>query len=304
MRINFRSNYSEISKLLEAQVKPAKAPEGNAGFEHLLSNVSPDAPKRALNQPKTQFDAARINAGYDDPMASIRFKDAEPQSPLLDRLGKEFGDNLNQATSTQGVKTPTVLEVRRVPSSHSFDKQAKTVKIDEVRQLVENAGKKHGIDPALSMAVVSAESGFNPTAISSDGYASKGLFQLLDSTGNHLIKNSEFAKNKYDPFNPELNVDLGVGYLRYLHDIFSRKSDLPNALTTTAAANSSSLEKLAVAAFNAGEGRVAWAQNRATKEGMNPALYEQIKTYLPDSTQEYVDRVMNFKSNFEEQKKG
>jgi membrane-bound lytic murein transglycosylase MltF len=84
-----------------------------------------------------------------------------------------------------------------------------------------------------------------------------------------------------------------------LHDTFSTPTALAPTVTTVAAANSSSLEKLAVAAFNAGEGRVAAAQERAQKAGLNPALYLDVESYLPQSTQEYVQKVLKLKTSFE-----
>ena len=107
------------------------------------------------------------------------------------------------------------------------------------------------------------------------------------------------VKARYNPFNPGLNVELGIGYLRRLHDIFSTETELPNRIKTIPAANSSSLEKLAVAAFNAGEGRVASAQARALKAGKQAGIYEEIREYLPEITQQYVDRVMVSRATFE-----
>jgi len=168
----------------------------------------------------------------------------------------------------------------------------------EVKSIVANAGKKHAIDPALGMAVVANESSFDPYAISSDGFNSKGLFQLLDTTGKDMIERLD-VRARYNPFNPHMNVELGIGYLRYLHDIFNAETELPNKMKTQIAANSSSLEKLAVAAFNAGEGRVASAQARAEKAGKDPGIYENIRSYLPEITQQYVDRVMASRGAFE-----
>ena len=147
------------------------------------------------------------------------------------------------------------------------------------------------------MAVVARESSFNPKAVSSDGHASKGLFQLLDRTGRDLL-NRLGLESEYKPFDPEQNVYLGVGYLRHLHDIFSKETELPNRTTTVVAANTSSLEKLAVAAFNAGEGRVASAQQRALQAGKDPSQYDHIEDYLPESTQQYVSRVLEAKAQF------
>jgi soluble lytic murein transglycosylase-like protein len=103
---------------------------------------------------------------------------------------------------------------------------------------------------------------------------------------------------RYDPFNPDLNIRLGTSYLRYLHDIFKTKTDLPNKLQTRPAADERSLEKLAVAAFNAGEGRVASAQMRCEKVGKDPGYYEQVAPFLPRSTREYVGKVVGGKKLF------
>jgi soluble lytic murein transglycosylase-like protein len=102
----------------------------------------------------------------------------------------------------------------------------------------------------------------------------------------------------YDPFNPDLNIDLGTSYLKYLHDIFRTGTELPNNLKTRAAADASSLEKFAVAAFNAGEGRVASAQGRSEKIGKDPAHYDQVAPFLPRTTREYVSKVVGGKKLF------
>jgi soluble lytic murein transglycosylase-like protein len=199
-----------------------------------------------------------------------------------------------------GVKTPSVLEVKRVELLSDVFSPAKSIAVNraDVQNLLRKAGDRFEINPKLAMAVVNTESDFNPRAVSSDGHASKGLFQLLDSTGRGLLARGNNPDRPYDPFNPEMNVELGTSYLRYLHDIFSKPTKLPNDHSTQPAADNASLEKLAVAAFNAGEGRVASAQTRAEKAGKDPAQYEQVEPYLPASTREYVNRVVGRKDLF------
>jgi soluble lytic murein transglycosylase-like protein len=161
------------------------------------------------------------------------------------------------------------------------------------------ASQKAGLDPSLAMAVVKAESGFNVRAVSADGHYSKGLFQLLDTTGKHLLSRAESPTGQdYDPFDPDLNIQLGTSYLRYLHDIFRTPTQLPNARSTKTAADDKSLEQLAVAAFNAGEGRVAAAQHRSEQAGKDPAHYDNVAPFLPRSTREYVARVVRGKRLF------
>ncbi len=295
MRVDFRAQYKELSRLLyRTENKP---PSGSQNFGTLLADLPPKAAK-SVTQSEPRASLGRVPQPSElvdgSDFASLNLSKPVTIPPIFDPIPSRFPND----DSAGSVKTPTVLEARRIPSK-GIGAAAQKVRVEQVRQMVNDSGKKHGIDPALSMAVVSAESSFNPTAVSSDGFASKGLFQLLDKTGAHLHKKLG-RDGDYNPFDPETNVDLGVGYLRHLHEIFNKRSELPNELVTTPAANYASLEKFAVAAFNAGEGRVASAQERAGKAGFNPAVFEQVREYLPDSTREYVDRVFNNKSEYEE----
>ena len=99
------------------------------------------------------------------------------------------------------------------------------------RELNETIGlysRKHRLDPALLLAVIKAESDFNPSAVSKAG--AMGLMQLMPDTAAAL--------NVRDPYNPHENVGGGARHLRYLLDRF--EGTLP----------------LALAAYNAGEQRV------------------------------------------------
>ena len=233
------------------------------------------------------------------PMARFNFPLPELNLPGLSPIEATPGlpDDVKEAEIS--VKSPEGVEANRIrvgfESLHELPRQER---ISAVSKLVNAEGTEQGVDPVLGMAVADTESNFNPLAVSKDGHASKGLFQLLDSTGNELFTQSSIA-GKYNPFDPQQNVKLGVSYLRKLHEIFSSATKLPNNLSTVAAANSSSLEKLAVAAFNAGEGRVASAQDRAQRAGMNPSDYDSVSIYLPESTQEYVQKVLGSKLQFE-----
>lgn len=168
----------------------------------------------------------------------------------------------------------------------------------EILSRLSVASQKAGLDPSLAMAVVKAESGFNVRAVSADGHNSKGLFQLLDSTGKTLLSRAETTDQQYNPFDPDLNIQLGTSYLRYLHDIFRSPTQISESRSTKSAANEESLEQLAVAAFNAGEGRVAAAQHRTEQAGKDPAYYDNIAPFLPRSTREYVARVVRGKRLF------
>lgn len=99
----------------------------------------------------------------------------------------------------------------------------------DIRGLVEQAARRHGLDTALVLAVVSVESAFRPEAVSPKG--AQGLMQLMPSTAASL--------GVADAFDPEQNVDAGVRHLEAL--VRQYGGDLTRAL----------------AAYNAGPGAVA-----------------------------------------------
>jgi soluble lytic murein transglycosylase-like protein len=95
--------------------------------------------------------------------------------------------------------------------------------------LIEELSKKHNVDFALVKAMIKAESGFNPLAVSRKG--ARGLMQLMPETAQRM--------NVADIFNPRENIDGGVRYFRYLLSLFN--NDL----------------RLSLAAYNAGENVVS-----------------------------------------------
>ena len=72
--------------------------------------------------------------------------------------------------------------------------------------LIFQAAKLHQVDPALIKAVIMAESGYNPKALSKKG--ARGLMQLMPRTAKWL--------GVVDSFNPEHNINGGVRYLKQL----------------------------------------------------------------------------------------
>jgi membrane-bound lytic murein transglycosylase MltF len=152
------------------------------------------------------------------------------------------------------------------------------------------------------LAVARAESGvsaatdkevvLNPRAVSPDG-KSAGLFQLTAETGQAQLQKLAL-RQAYNPFNPHQSIHLGVSYLKYLATAFSTETALQQDLRTTPGADPQEVRRLAVAAYNAGEGRVARAQLQARDRGGNPARYQDVAPYLPETTQNYVERVERF----------
>jgi soluble lytic murein transglycosylase-like protein len=98
----------------------------------------------------------------------------------------------------------------------------------ELEALAADVARRHGLDPALVLAVASVESGFRPKAVSPKG--AQGLMQLMPATATSL--------GVTDVFDPETNLEGGSRYLAELIALYD--GDLTKAL----------------AAYNAGPGAV------------------------------------------------
>jgi soluble lytic murein transglycosylase-like protein len=95
--------------------------------------------------------------------------------------------------------------------------------------LITEFSRKYQVDFALIKAIIRAESGFNPLAVSRKG--AKGLMQLMPETAQRV--------NVSNVFNPKENIEGGVRHFKYLLSLFD--NDL----------------RLSLAAYNAGENVVA-----------------------------------------------
>ena len=134
-----------------------------------------------------------------EPDGTVHFTNA-PNDPRYRRMGFTSGTEAGFLRLPQGDTGPYVQEIR-------------------------DAAERYGVPIRLVSAVIRAESGFNPRAVSPKG--AQGLMQLMPTTAATLgVRNS---------FDPRQNIDGGVRHLRGLIDRF------PNNLP------------LALAAYNAGE---------------------------------------------------
>jgi len=95
--------------------------------------------------------------------------------------------------------------------------------------IISSCSREFGVDSSLVKAVIHAESGYNPNAVSPKG--AQGLMQLMPKTAQGL--------KVADSLNPSDNIRGGVRYLKFLLDTFKGN------------------ESLALAAYNAGMGSVA-----------------------------------------------
>jgi membrane-bound lytic murein transglycosylase MltF len=89
-------------------------------------------------------------------------------------------------------------------------------------------------------------------------------------------------------------VTLAIGYLRYLDQLFARRAVLDDAgHTTTPVPSNDQRRRFVIAAYNAGEGRVAAAQRQAAAAERDPRRFDDVLPFLPQITQRYVHRVLS-----------
>jgi soluble lytic murein transglycosylase-like protein len=112
-----------------------------------------------------------------------------------------------------------------------------------VKEHLHTAANANQLDVALLQAVITAESGFNPSAVSPKGAV--GLMQVMPATAERYgLANDQRGTVSAKLTDPKTNIHTGARYLRDLINMF------PGQL------------ELAVAAYNAGEGAVQKAGNK------------------------------------------
>lgn len=154
--------------------------------------------------------------------------------------------------------TPTFSGASAPPGSRSVD--GRTSSRGNLRALVDRLSRQEGLDPRLVDALVQAESGYNPRAVSKKGAI--GLMQLMPQTARRL--------NVEDPFDPEQNVRGGVREFSRLINRYSGNLSL------------------ALAAYNAGEGAVL------RYRGIPP--YPETRGYVARIMETYTGRPYQFGS--------
>jgi len=117
---------------------------------------------------------------------------------------------------------PVLVKIGRRPDfAH---RRSKVCTSPDLERIVIEAGSRYGLDPDLISAIIQAESGLEPNAVSPKG--AMGLMQLMPETAAELeISN---------PFDPRANINAGARYMKRLLDRFGNNATL------------------AIAAYNAG----------------------------------------------------
>jgi soluble lytic murein transglycosylase len=141
--------------------------------------------------------------------------------------------------------------------------------------IIRQQAAEKGLDPSLIAGVIYVESRFrDQTSIA----GAKGLMQLLPSTADYIAsKSGGTAFQQGDLATPQINIAYGAWYLRYLLRKYHGN------------------ELLALAAYNAGEGKVDQWYRAAVAKGED----FEVATHIPfPETRDYVTRVLSVRERY------
>lgn len=95
------------------------------------------------------------------------------------------------------------------------------IRVEQYKPSIEEICKKYDIEPSLALAIIHSESFFNPKAYNRHGNA-YGMMQIVPKYAGLTMNNYIYKKNKKPSseqlFDPTTNLEMGIGYLRWLKD--------------------------------------------------------------------------------------
>ena len=156
------------------------------------------------------------------------------------------------------------------------DKAVKEVSLPlRHEDIIRQQAADKSLDPSLIAGVIYVESHFRDQTSRA---GAKGLMQILPSTADYIARKSGGTRfTQGDLASPQINIAYGSWYLRYLLQHFHGN------------------ELLAIAAYNAGEGKVDEWYRDATMRGED----FEATTHIPfPETRNYVARVLDARDRY------
>ncbi len=145
----------------------------------------------------------------------------------------------------------------------------------EYVDLIRKNAAENGLEPAYVAAVVLAESGYDPQAVSPVG--AQGLMQIMPETGEWIAGKFDETYMEGCLFDPETNLKYGCWYLGYLMDRYSGD------------------KRCSSAAYHSGQGTVdGWLKDPAySSDGVT------LDVVGGERANTYVDRVLDYYEKYE-----
>jgi transglycosylase-like protein with SLT domain/uncharacterized protein DUF4124 len=176
----------------------------------------------------TALPAAADIYSFKDEKGVVHFTNIKGLDPRYKLIRREDGGSVTDVGASMRVYMPSKEDVEKYSA------------------IVQTAARAYGVDASLVHAVISAESNYNPYAVSKRG--AMGMMQLMPDTARRYG-----VQNMMDPVE---NIHGGVRYLRDLLAMFKGRLDL------------------VVAAYNAGE-------NAVIRYGLTVPPYAETRHYVP-----------------------
>jgi soluble lytic murein transglycosylase-like protein len=153
---------------------------------------------------------------------------------------QQLGTPVNgRGSSFRMVSIPQSGDATRDRVHQLLEERAPNIENNDRQRVIDaifTAQQEHGFDPALLLAVMQVESGFNPTARSSQG--ALGLMQVQPFSGQLMARELGIEwRGASTLLDPESNVRIGAAYLARMNETFQ---DI----------------NLSLAAYNVGPGRL------------------------------------------------
>ena len=221
----------------------------------------------------------------EDQLDLSKFAEVKGNDKIAEAIVKEEPKVVKKVETEGGQKQ--VVAVRMKLVEDHIPKRAESFKT-----FIANHASIHGIDQPLVYAVIEQESAFNPMARSSAG--AYGLMQIIPRTGgrdaNGYVNNRDVSPQPHELYDPDFNIQLGVGYLKKQMKVyFKGVRDKKAAMLC------------AIAAYNTGQGNVYYAltgkkSSSGVADFVNSMSYDQLFEYLKVNlphaeTRDYIQKV-------------
>jgi len=182
-------------------------------------------------------------------------------------LGENVIRKVNLSDDTPKPPKSSLASMESYGRVESLDPGARNI-VHSYGGTIRGFAHRYGFDWRLVVAVMKVESGFEPEAVSEKG--AMGLMQIMPLTGEELGRKLDLE----DITEPRSNIHGGMFYLKRLYDYFE-------------GADPSDRMKLALAAYNAGLGRVYDAQELAAYLHDDPTKWQSVRDALPLLSKRY-----------------
>ena len=182
------------------------------------------------------------------------------------------------------------------------------------RMALENASRHFDDNDTLTVntleAIYAQESSFGKARRKRGMAGAAGDFQLERETAKRL--GLTVTTRNDERFDADNAAAASAKYLKIHDRTFRKKTILSGTLSTTPMEDPNERKKFSLAAFNAGEGRIAKAQILAKQHGKDPTKWDDVKEYLTAAgasvtksreIQRYVEKILEYELEFSEKSK-